>query len=55
MTEKQSPADAGKEPKTVEITLLAPHTHRGVEYVKGDKIAVREDQANRLIHAKRAQ
>lgn len=38
----------------VKIKLTGPHTHRGVGYVKGDEIEVREDQAKRLIDSGRA-
>ena len=29
---------------SVEVTLLKAHTHKRVEYAKGDKISVRPDQ-----------
>lgn len=52
MTDKtQPPAEAVK---TVEITLLAPHTHKGVDCKAGERIIVRDDQAKRLIDAGRA-
>jgi len=44
-----------KAPKKVKIKLLDDnHTHRGEPCRKDDIIEVREDQARRLIEAKRA-
>jgi hypothetical protein len=31
-------------PKEVEVTLIAPHIHKGKQYKKGDKITVTADQ-----------
>lgn len=42
-------------PKRVTVKLLAEHTHAGEEKKPGDKIELREDQAKRLIDAKRAE
>jgi len=33
----------------VQVTLLAPHTHRRIERMVGDKLTLRPDQASRLI------
>lgn len=49
MNEKSSSAA-----KTVKVQLLAAHTHRGAEYAQGDQIELRQEQARRLIEAKRA-
>ena len=43
-----------KDVKRVKVKLLAEHTHAGVDHKAGDTIEVREDQAKRLIDAKRA-
>ncbi|MFZ5621168.1 MAG: DUF7210 family protein [Pseudomonadota bacterium] len=53
MTDKQNATDKPADP--VEVTLLAPHTHQGVDYEAGAKLKLRTDQAKRLIEAKRAQ
>jgi len=37
-----------KQAKTVEVTLLDEHEHKGVLHVKGSKITVTEDQAKWL-------
>ena len=44
-----------KAPKMVKVKLLDNnHIHRGEPCKAGDKIELREDQAKRLIEAKRA-
>jgi len=49
----EKPKDAA--PKKVSVRLLAEHTHAGEDKKAGDKIELREDQAKRLIEAKRAE
>lgn len=41
-----------QKPKKVKIILMAPHTHAGEKYKKGDEIEVRPEQAKRLIQQK---
>ncbi len=41
--------------KRVKVRLLAEHTHAGEDKKAGDTIELREDQAKRLIEAKRAE
>lgn len=42
-TEDQA-SDGDPEAKPVEVTLARAHTHAGVDYAEGDKLAVRPDQ-----------
>lgn len=45
-----------REPKKVKVKLLDDsHTHQGQPCKAGDEIELREDQAKRLIEAKRAE
>lgn len=43
------------QPKLVTVTLLKPHTHKGIQHIAGAKIDLRPDQADRLIKAEVAQ
>ena len=54
MNDKTATPDAADTVKTLKVTLLEPHTHRGIDLLPGAQITLREDQAKRLIAAGRA-